>query len=199
MAPTHKTRFALFLATCGIVGLVACTGSSGIAPSGPWASVLIQPGPAAMVSDANGNAPTSASTELFIKRGTCTVPFRASCKLVAPSGRATTLADWIGVDGVIFFRCAQDGTAVQLFATKLIPDGVYTVWVSGGPLGASDGSQNSFRADPNGVGQLGMTAGPSCLQSGGSVLIAYHNDKQTHGAIPGTPDTWAAQGQLLVP
>lgn len=184
----------------GLVALVitsACGGSS-TSPSAPFASAKILPGPASMVSDAVGSAPATTLTELFIKRGTCGVPFSGTCKLMG-AGRPITWGDWTAIEGAVFFRCDSQRTEVLLFAGKLVPNGPYTVWLNGVPIGTADGAQNSFRAASNGEGRLETTVGPPCVASGGSMLLAYHNDGQTHGSVPGPPETWAAQGQLIVP
>lgn len=68
------------------------------------------------------------------------------------------------------------------------PDGRFT------PLGAPDGSDNSFTADPADNGGKAVETSP-CLTSAVAVVLVWHRDGQTHGASIWTPGT--SHNQLI--
>jgi len=115
-------------------------------------------------------------------------------------GRALglTLGQWLGAAGTGTYTCRDGAGTVQASFTKLVPNATYTTWYfflpmpptkpfTGTldlPLGARDGSQNTFHSDANGAASYKVTFKP-CLQMSGEQLasglaIAWHSDGKTY-------------------
>lgn len=115
-----------------------------------------------------------------------------------------TLGDWLAATGSATVTCTGSQGTVRATFENLVPDGVYTMWyffmatpptadpargVIEIPVGARDGSQNTFTADADGRANFEATFEP-CLQMSGSQLmaglaIAWHSDRKTYGLYPG--------------
>lgn len=126
----------------------------------------------------------------------------------------------LSATGSATVKCVTTGTKITIHLNGLRPKGVYTGWLftymppgfdgtqvnldGVGSLGASDGSQNSFKASASGTGQLSVimpTGDLSVFGNAGSCLpvdeaagfhfvIFFHTDAMTHGPItgPGFPE-----------
>lgn len=118
-----------------------------------------------------------------------------------------TLGEWLDGRGAIAYAC-QDGEATfDATFSQLVPDGVYTIWygrlsmeegaivgVEEMPLGAPDGSQNTFTAGEDGQASFHLDGFP-CVEptemdetgTGVSTVFAaaYHSDGKTYGEEPG--------------
>ena len=114
-----------------------------------------------------------------------------------------TLGQWFAAQGKATYRCTDGEGHLHATFTKLVPNGVYTMWhdffvwpptkpfigTYDLPLGARDGSENTFRTDAHGNAVFDHTFKP-CLQLSGEQLlselaIAWHSDDQSHGHEPG--------------
>ncbi|MEM7225693.1 MAG: hypothetical protein AAF495_22125 [Pseudomonadota bacterium] len=114
-----------------------------------------------------------------------------------------TLGEWFQAGGKGTYSCQDGEGTLDLTFTKLVPNGVYTVWHAfmawpptepfigtyDLPVGARDGSQSVFVADANGNAVVERTFKP-CLQLTGEHLaaelaIVYHSDGKTYGPLPG--------------
>jgi hypothetical protein len=131
-------------------------------------------------------------------------PFNPGAVGPYPKGKALdmTLGEWLAGTGDTTVRCENGQGTVQASFTNLVPDGVYTVWhfytpmpptvpflAIELPLGARDGSQNTFTADANGNALYTATFEPCLTLSTEQLLsalaIAYHSDGKTYGMDPG--------------
>jgi len=116
-----------------------------------------------------------------------------------------TLGEWEAAQGRGMLRCGGDGATAVSHFQHLVPRGVYSLFVvhfavqgSGRftPLGAADGSNNSFVANPAGQGHERSLVTP-CLTSGSEgVVLVWHSDDQTHGASLGSPGV-TSHNQLI--
>lgn len=118
-----------------------------------------------------------------------------------------TLSEWLSGTGVIAYAC-QDGEATfDATLSNLVPEGVYTFWygrltmeegaiagVEEVPLGAPDGSQNTFTAGEDGAAHFHLDSfpcvAPTEMDETGTGMstvfaIAYHSDGKTYGEDPG--------------
>lgn len=135
-------------------------------------------------------------------------PFNAA--LNGPHAKGTpiglTLGQWLAATGAADYSCTANSGTIDASFEGLVPDGVYTMWnfyagkahmgcadcpfaTVDFPVGAADGSQSVFNADPNGNATFSATFSP-CLQLGSERLvaglaIAYHSDGRTWGPTPG--------------
>lgn len=118
-----------------------------------------------------------------------------------------TLSDWLSGTGVIAYACQHGEATFDATFSNLVPDGVYTLWygrltmeegaiagVEEMPLGAPDGSQNTFTADEDGAAAFHLAGfpcvAPTELDESGTGMstvfaIAYHSDGKTYGDDPG--------------
>ena len=140
--------------------------------------------------------------------------------VTAPDGHQLTLAELTTFNGRASMKCINPGTHVVINMHGLIPNGVYSFFVStfvapgftpdlqymtaDGVIGASDGSQNTVTADANGDASISaiIPAGPlselgnvdNCLSDEFQVLFSgiYHMDGINHGGVPGPIGTWTA-------
>ncbi len=129
--------------------------------------------------------------------------FRLSKKPLGPFAKgkslAFTLGEWLAASGTGTYT-EPDGDAEMLLSfQKLVPNGTYTVWCSritfppnartvDKPCGASDGSENRFKADSNGNGAFSLKLKPleeSIKETASALAIAYHSDGRTYGSYPG--------------
>lgn len=122
-----------------------------------------------------------------------------------PKGRplGITLGEWFASKGEGTYSCEGGEGKLDLTFTKLLPNGVYTLWhdffvwpptdpfigTYDLPFGARDGSENVFTADEKGNAKFAMSFAP-CLQLSGEHLlsdlaIAWHSDGKTHGPLTG--------------
>jgi hypothetical protein len=166
--------------------------------------------------DANGlpvSISTSASMPVFESR--------QGNPVLAPDGHQVTLAEFDNVRGTVAVKCIGQGTHSSLHMTGLIPNGVYTIWLStykapGGPANLSamgalgqdpDGKNNIMVADADGEGFLvAMNPAGTLTANGGTVggclatdefqyrlEGAYHIDGTTYGKTPGPDGVWVEQ------
>lgn len=125
---------------------------------------------------------------------------------VGPFGKGAALGitqgEWLAASGQAVVTCHGDTGSVSATFANLVPDGVYTLWyffmafppsqpfsTYDLPLGARDGSQNTFVADAQGNARLEVEVSP-CLQLSGNQLLAglaaaYHSDGKSYGPNPG--------------
>jgi hypothetical protein len=111
-----------------------------------------------------------------------------------------TLRQWLSGGGEVTYDCVNGQSTVRGSVRNVVPNGQYTVWytrltfppnlkVVDQPLGAADGSQNSFKADASGNGSFAVTfAGclePTHKETATLIVTAYHSDGQTFGPKPG--------------
>jgi hypothetical protein len=212
-------KFSLALVAGLALSAISARADAGLSSTDLNISALLQ------VSDASGNPPTNPSTLLFDNRPR---PDGSLTPVTAPDGHQVTWGEWAGVQGQgrAGVVCITQGSYVSIRISGLIPNGLYTVWIpifkapgfdaanfpvnvtAAGPLGAQDGTENSFVADQNGVGRIhgvlppGMLDGPipgpfdGCLTDEFEfhLHIAYHIDQMTHGHLPGPMYTWVLLG-----
>jgi hypothetical protein len=111
-----------------------------------------------------------------------------------------TLRQWLSAGGDVTYGCANDQATVSSRLHNLVPNGQYTAWytrltfppnlkVVDRPLGATDGSQNSFKADGSGNATFNV-AFAGCLEETSKatatlIVTAYHSDGKTYGEAPG--------------
>ena len=112
---------------------------------------------------------------------------------------AMTLQQWLAATGSGTYSVNGDTAELKLSFQNLVPNGTYTLWCVIDstapntspqilPCGASDGSQNVFKADAQGndAFNLTMKALPATTKEHPVVIApAYHSDGKTHGANPG--------------
>lgn len=137
--------------------------------------------------------------------------------ILAPDGHQILYGEWQEAQGEALVSCSGKTTNFKLQFSGLIPNGVYTVWISPmavnksakpsdilgvGALGDQSGNKNIIIADDQGAGELNesMPSGPlsnlgtlstcALTSNKGMVLILdYHIDGQTYGATNGPDDT----------
>jgi len=138
-----------------------------------------------------------------------------------PKGKALgfTLEQWLAAAGTGTYIEENDNAALNLTFHNLVPNGTYSVWsyrvtmppdynYSFTPVGASDGSQNVFKADADGNGMFSLMLKALPLSTNVTyedyvamyvtkqvpistritwtlITVAYHSDGKTHGATPG--------------
>ncbi|MGI9390325.1 MAG: hypothetical protein ACR2O1_09740 [Boseongicola sp.] len=112
-----------------------------------------------------------------------------------------TLGSWLSATGEASYDCREGKGEFSAKFDNLVPNGLYTMWIFFAgqsmaefrtfdlPMGAPDGSESSFTADPKGHAEYGISL-EACLQGTGPQLlaglaIAYHSDDATHGYEPG--------------
>jgi len=130
---------------------------------------------------------------LYIKRASCTVPFSESCQLRAPDGHPIPWGEWSMIEGRVTATSIERGTHVVTHISHAIPNGVYTLWFNGLPLGVDDDPEITVTVSQAGEGQLSLIDPAGCAPSGSLLILAYHNDGQTHGSVPGAANTWVGQ------
>lgn len=132
-------------------------------------------------------------------------PFNA--KAIGPYKKGAplriTLGQWLGAAGSGSYTCAGGQGSVNVTFTKLVPNGLYTMWYffmamppqqpfTGTldlPLGARDGTQNVFRANARGNAVYKAGFKP-CLDLSGQqvksgLAIAWHSDGKVYASDPG--------------
>lgn len=113
-----------------------------------------------------------------------------------------TQGAWLAGGGSLTVRCEEGQGTVTADLEKLIPNATYTLWQSyvvapptvpfkaiDLPLGALDGSQNTFQTDGRGRAAFSVVL-EACVPLSTEQLmtvlaIAYHSDGRTHGLEPG--------------
>lgn len=109
------------------------------------------------------------------------------------------LGDWLAGSASGIYSVEGGMATIELSMTKLVPDGVYTVWCSriklppnpavfDLPCGAIDGSGNLFTADANGGAKFSMKMNPlqpSTETTANVIALAYHSDGKSNGVVPG--------------
>jgi hypothetical protein len=111
-----------------------------------------------------------------------------------------TLRQWLSAGGDVTYGCANGRSTVSGSLHNLVPNGQYTLLYSrltfppnlnvvNRPLGAADGSQNSFKADTLGNATFNI-AFAGCLEETSKetatlIVTAYHSDGKTYGSAPG--------------
>lgn len=132
-------------------------------------------------------------------------PFDAKDLGPYPKGKALgiTLGQWLAAKGSGTYACERGQGTVTARFEGLVPNGVYTMWYfflpippptpfTGTldlPLGARDGSQNTFVARADGMAFFKLSFKP-CLQLSGEQLaaglaIAWHSDGKVYATDPG--------------
>ncbi len=130
-----------------------------------------------------------------------------------------TLGQWLSAIGTGTYIEENDNATMNFTFKNLVPNGTYTVWFHRvtmppnyreifTPVGASDGSQNVFKADAvgNATFNLKLEALPASTNVSFKdyaamyvtkkapittnitwtlISVAYHSDGKTHGAMPG--------------
>jgi hypothetical protein len=114
-----------------------------------------------------------------------------------------TLGEWLKTSGRGTYTYRDGEGSLDLRFTGLVPNGIYTMWNVFGPvsppkpftglldlpLGASDGSENMFRADEQGNAVFTHTFKPglqfSDVWTNALLAICYHRDGKTYGGSPG--------------
>lgn len=110
-----------------------------------------------------------------------------------------TLGQWLGAQGSGTYTVDRNIAELNLTFTKLVPNGIYTVWCSrikfppnpevvDRPCGNPDGSENSFKADEQGNGTFNVkltSLEESTKEITSVVALVYHSDGKTYGANPG--------------
>ena len=114
-----------------------------------------------------------------------------------------TLGEWLEAGGEGTYGCRDGKGTLDVSFTKLVPNGVYTLWYAflawppsgpfvGGtheqPVGARDGSQAVFTADAQGNAIVERSFVP-CLPLAGyleaaQLAVIYHSDGKTDGSQP---------------
>ena len=131
-------------------------------------------------------------------------------KLYNANGRAlgVTLRAWKAANGRAMLRCRGGVETIRSRFRHLIPHGYYTLFVVHldvpkdpgrfTPLGASDGSNDSFVADAAGQGHETNVIS-SCLTPGReAVVLVWHSGGQILGSSIGSPGV-ASHNQLIFP
>jgi hypothetical protein len=120
-----------------------------------------------------------------------------------------TLGQYLAGRAAVAYACQGGVASYDVVGTKLVPDGLYTLWTGHAELqkgivlketdqafaaGPHDGSENTFRADAQGEAKLHVAI-DTCLpptvldaEGGGAmsyVALALHTDGRTWGAEPG--------------
>ncbi len=151
-------------------------------------------------ADKDMNAPLYAA-EASVKHN----PFESQAVGPYKKGRALglTLGQWLAATGTGTYACRDGQGTVQASFAKLVPSSTYTMWYfflptpptkpfTGTldlPLGARDGSQNTFHTDAKGAVSYKASFKP-CLQLSGDQLasglaIAWHSDGKTYASDAG--------------
>ncbi|MEL6273104.1 MAG: hypothetical protein AAFR22_25080, partial [Chloroflexota bacterium] len=98
--------------------------------------------------------------------------------------------EWLTAWGFVTAEAAEDGAlAVNVFASNLVPEGVYTLWgVNMGLVGmdvapAGGAENNAFTASEAGTATISVTI--PAEESYEMLALAYHSDGQTYGDNPG--------------
>ncbi len=135
-------------------------------------------------------------------------PFNSDRNGPYPKGRTLgmTLADWLSASGSATYVCKGDQGTIDASFTKLVPNGLYTMWHAFAgkahmgckdcpfatvdfPMGTPDGSQSFFTAGADGSATFKLDFSPCLELSGGRLMamlaIAYHSDGNTYGPDPG--------------
>jgi hypothetical protein len=128
-------------------------------------------------------------------------------KALGPYGKGRslgfTLGQWLAAKGSGTYSCDRGKGTVTARFESLVPSGVYTMWYfflpmpppqpfTGTldlPLGARDGTQNTFVARADGKAFYRLSFKP-CLQLSGEqvaagLAIAWHSDGKTYASDPG--------------
>jgi hypothetical protein len=132
--------------------------------------------------------------------------------IVDTYGNIITYTTFMNVAGQASIKCANGGTNVTVTMSKLIPKGVYTLWVQTFRAPGFDGTMNNlvaygradghndFKASANGTGQLSVTvpAGPMSMTPWASIgdcltgsddefhiVGVYQTNGETYGWTPG--------------
>jgi len=111
-----------------------------------------------------------------------------------------TMRQWLSAGGDVTYGCVNNESTVSAGLHNLVPNGQFTAWYSrltfppnlkvvNQPLGAADGSQNSFKADASGNATFNI-AFAGCLEETSKetatlIVTAYHSDGKTNGSAPG--------------
>jgi hypothetical protein len=141
-----------------------------------------------------------------------------------------TLKQWLAAIGTGTYVERNGNATINLTFRNLVPDGTYSIWshrvtmppnyaYTFSPLGAPDGSQNTFQADASGNAtfSLDFAALPGSTNltfpdyvamyvtkkapitanvTWTLITVIYHSDGRTHGPVPGE-DGKDAHGQLV--
>jgi hypothetical protein len=166
------------------------------------------------VEDVHRDSAIGSGTPLYEKR--------EHNPILAPDGHQVTLGEFDAATGRATVKCIHKGTHVVVHFSKLIPKGVYSVWVltfkspgfdptfanlvGSGALGDPDGSKSTFKASASGEGQISAIVPGGPLSSMGTigdcaltdefefhVVGIYHIDGKTYGGSPGPSGTYVEQ------
>ncbi len=107
------------------------------------------------------------------------------------------LGAWEASSGRAMLQCRGGAETIRSEFRNLIPNGLYTLFVvhfdvqSGPgrftPLGAADGSNDSFVANAAGQGQAMSSVSPCLTPGSEAVVLVWNSDGQTHGSSIGSP------------
>jgi len=145
--------------------------AAGVGPQGIYHVANFAPAPA-------NDAP---STELFNANG---------------QNMGVTLGAWEAARGRAMLRCRGGVETVKSQFRHLIPRGVYSLFVVHftvmgpgrfTPLGAADGSANSFIANPAGHAHAKLAASACLTAKIEGIVLVWHSDRHTHGSSIGNP------------
>lgn len=164
----------------------------------------LDPGEVTRVDVKDAAFPGNLVKELFASaKAVAHDPFKLGKKPLGPfvkgGSLGFTLGQWLAARGGGTYRTDGNGAHLNLWFTRLVPRGTYTVWCSrvtfppspkivDRPCGAADGSQNSFHAAANGAGSFRLNLDPlppSTRETKTIVAVAYHSNGQTYGTDPG--------------
>ncbi len=144
-----------------------------------------------------------AKTAYATATATAHDPFSLGKKPLGPFAKGKsldfTLGEWLAAAGSGTYTATEGSAEMILSFQKLVPNGTYTAWCSritfppnarivDKPCGASDGSENRFKADANGNGAFSLKLKPlekSTKETASALAIAYHSDGRTYGSYPG--------------
>jgi len=121
-----------------------------------------------------------------------------------------TMRDWLGATGTGTYTISGARANLTLSMEGLVPNGVYTAWCARVklppqpvlfdlPCGATDGSENVFRAISDGSASFEVEMAPleeSTESVQNVIAVVYHSDGQGHGPLPGAVGM-NAHAQLL--
>ena len=129
-------------------------------------------------------------------------PFKVGANPLGPFEKGAplgfTLAQWLGATGSGTYVVDGNNSQLKLSFKGLVPGGVYTVWCSRltfppnvkvvhEPCGASDGSQNSFKAANDGSATFNLTLNAladSTKETASVIVVNYHSNGKTYGKNP---------------
>jgi hypothetical protein len=170
-------------------------------------SVVIDP---EMFEEAMGNPPGIGSEGISHAKDIRPVLANAAAGTALLSSRAAvlgiTLGQWQKAAGTVTFTCVNGSEKATSRLTGLIPNAQYSAFVvhtdaagtaSYTPWGNSDGTNNNFSADADGIANSTDTVS-GCLGKSDAIAIIWHSDGEPHGTTPGVLGV-SAHDNLIAP